>query len=329
MTNDPGTLGPDPDDLAAEVRRRLHEAVADVRPASDALDRLRVAVPVRRRRRRAATFGAAGLVAVLLVGTPVLRTVVTGDDSKSNVGGIRSSSSAVNATEPLPGPSEGVSAGLPGGAGQSHPASRGGTPTTGSGASIAPSSGQSAGATTGQTALPATSAPPTETVPPVKPVPACLTTDLLGEDAHLGPVGSDGLAYGVLQVRSNAAKDCQVAGPGVVVVVSPPGNPIVQVTVSQHASGDEAVALPVPSSSAGGITLRRGQAYEFQFAWKPQAPGTDGTCGVGAPKAPVPALGYALATNDFNVAKVTLTSTCGGTVYRTDIYRTGEYPRVG
>ncbi|WP_406297447.1 DUF4232 domain-containing protein [Embleya sp. NBC_00888] len=329
MTNTPGTLGPDPDDLEAEVRRRLHAAVADVRPASDALDRLRVAVPARRRQRRVATLGAAGLAAALLIGTPVLRTVVDGGDgSKSNVGGIRSSSSAVNATEPLPGPSEGMSAGIPGGAGQSHPATRGGTPTSGSGASIAPTSGQSAGV--GQTVPPATSAPPSGSTPPAKPTPACATTDLSGEDARLGPIGADGLAYGVLQVRSNAAKDCQVTGPGVVSVVSPPGNPIVQVTVLQHKAGDDAAALPVlPETSGTVIVLRPGQEYEFQFAWKPQAPGADGTCAADSPKASVPALGYALIANDFNVAKVTLTPTCGGTVYRTDIYRTGAYPRVG
>ncbi|MFF7247623.1 DUF4232 domain-containing protein [Embleya sp. NPDC008237] len=328
MTNDPGTLGPDPDDLAAEVRRRLHAAVADVRPSSDALDRLRVAVPARRRQRRVATLGAAGLVAALLVGTPVLRTAVDGGgDSKSNVGGIQSSSSPVNVTEPLPGPSEGMSAGIPGGAGQSHPPTRGGTPTNGSGASTAPTSGQSAG--TGQSAPPASSAPPSETAPPAKPTPACLTTDLSGEDARLGPVGADGLAYGVLQVRSNARKDCQVTGPGVVSVGSPPGNPIVQVTVHQHTAGDGAAGLPLlPESTGTVITLRPGQAYEFQFAWQPQVPAADGRCAPDAPKAPVPALGYALVANDFNVAKVALTPTCGGTVFRTDIYRTGDYPRA-
>ncbi|GCD97163.1 hypothetical protein [Embleya hyalina] len=329
MKNDPGTLGPDPDDLAAEVRRRLHQAVSDVQPAPDALDRLRAAVPARRRQRRMATLGAAGLAAAILVGTPVLRTAVTGgEDSRSNVGGVHPSSSVVNATEPLPGPSDGVSAGLPG-AGQTRPASRGSSPTSGSGSSTAPTGGQTAGTGTGQSVPPSSSVSPSETAPPVKPPPACRTVDMSGEDARLGPVRADGLAYGVLQVRSNAAKDCVVTGPGVVVVVSPPGNPIVQVTVVQAPSPDAATALPVPSSSAQGITLRPGQAYEFQFAWKPQPPGADGTCAADAPKAPVPALGYALAADDFNVAKVTLTPTCGGTVYRTDIYRTGEYARVG
>ncbi|WP_406284975.1 hypothetical protein [Embleya sp. NBC_00896] len=331
MTNDPGTLGPDPDDLAEEVRRRLHEAVADVRPASDALDRLRVAVPARRRQRRVAVLGAAALAAALLLATPVLRTAGNSGDNPSStkLGGVNASSPVDAATELPPAAHDGMSAGVPGASGHSSPATHSGAPTTGAGGSIAPTNGQNAGSGTGQPQTSASSAPPSESPAPPKPVPACLTNELFGEDARLGPVGTDGLAYGVLQVRSNARKDCRVAGPGVVTVFSPPGNPVVQVSVVQHVAGDAATRLPQPVSSESGITLKSGQVYEFQFAWQPQAPGADGTCAADAPKAPVPALGYALAAGDFNVARVTLTPTCGGTVYRTDIYRTGQHPRVG
>jgi hypothetical protein len=328
VTNDRGTLGPEPDDLAEEVRRRLHEAVAEVRPAPDALDRLRVAVPARRRRRRAAMIGTAGLAAALIVATPMLRTAADSDGSpRSNISRTNSSAAVQNVTDPLPTPDGGVSAGVPGDLDHSAPPSGQAVTPTGTGGSVAPTGGQSG---TGHSAPPATapasSAPPAST-PPAPP--ACQATELFGEDALLGALGPDGLAYGVLQVRSNAAKDCVVAGPGVVVVASPPGNPVVQVSVVQHVRGDVAKSLPEPASSTSGITLKRGQSYEFQFAWQPLAPGADGTCAADAPQAPVPALGYTLASGDFNVAKVALTSTCGGTLYRTDIYRTGEHPRVG
>lgn len=338
MTNDPGTHGPTPDELADEVRRRLHAAVSDVRPSSDALDRLRAAVPARRRQRRVAILGAATLAALVLAGTPLLRTAVDADDgSESNLGRTN-----VTLTETSPVTMEpsssvgGVSAGVPGTVDSAEPSPPGEVlpvVTT----SSAPPPTVEPSAPPEQTVTPPLSAssspPPTPTTPapvPTKPPPVspCQATDLFGEDAHLGTVGADGLAYGVLQVRSNASRDCAVAGPGAVVVVSPPGNPIVQVSVVEHVDGDVATQLPEPASSVGGITLKKGQAYEFQFAWQPQAPGADGTCGVDAPPAPVPALGYTLVSGDFNVANVTLTSTCGGTLYRTDIYRTGEHPRV-
>jgi hypothetical protein len=337
VTNDPRTLGPDPDNLAQEVRRRLHEAVADVQPAPDALERLRVAVPARRRRRRAATAGAIGLAAALIVGTPVLRTAVhTGDSTESNVGQTNATKSVVGDAHPTSVSGDGLTVGGAGAVGQSAaPTARSAPPTAGSTAAPTTTtspSGQSTAstqptvpATTAATSAPATSAQP----PAPPPTPACQAVDLIGEDALLGPVGANGLAYGVLQLRSAAAKDCVVSGPGVVVVSSPPGNPVVQVSVVNHTRGDVATGLPEPAASAPGITLKRGQTYEFQFAWQPQAPREDGTCAVDAPPAPVPALGYTLASGDFNVAKVTLTSTCGGTLYRTDIYRTGDYPRAG
>jgi len=335
VTNDPGTHGPHPDDLADEVRRRLHAAVSDVRPSSDALDRLRAAVPARRRQRRVATFGVATLAALVLAGTPVLRTAVDTDGgSESNIGKTNSTAIETTPVTVEPTAEGGVSAGVPGTVDSVEPtpddvvpvATTSGTPTQAS-----PTTEPSAPPSPEETVVPPVIEPPTRTPPPTKPPPApsCQATDLFAGDARLGAVGADGLAYGVLQVRSNASHDCAVAGPGVVVVVSPPGNPIVQVSVVEHVAGDVATALPAPASSAGGITLARGQAYEFQFAWQPQPPGADGTCGVDAPPAPVPALGYTLVSGDFNVAKVTLTSTCGGTLYRTDIYRTGEHPRVG
>ncbi|MYV98863.1 hypothetical protein [Streptomyces sp. SID3343] len=336
MTNDPRTSGPDPDDLAEAVRRRLHEAVADVRPAPDALDRLRVAVPARRRRRRATTTGAIGLAAALIVAAPMLRTATQPDDTaESNVG-------QTNATKPVEGDArpaptnDGLTVGGAGAVGQSVPPSRPpASPTAGATASPTPTtspSGQSTASTqpTVPVTAPPTSAPPASSAPPPPPPPpACQTTDLIGEDARIGTLGANGLAYGVLQLRNAAAKDCAVSGPGVVVVSSPPGNPVVQVSVVDHVRGDVATALPQPVSSASGITLKHDQTYEFQFAWQPQAPREDGTCAVDAPPAPEPALGYTLASGDFTVAKVRLTPTCGGTLYRTDIYRTGDYPRVG
>jgi len=334
VTNGPGTHGPHPDDLADEVRRRLHAAVSDVRPSSDALERLRAAVPARRRQRRVATFGAATLAALLLAGTPVLRTAVDTDGgSGSNIG--KTNSTAIETTpDPVEPTSEGgVSAGVPGTVDSVEPTPDDVVPisTASTTPPPEPQTAEPSATPPEETVTPSASESPTPTPSPTKPPPAplCQATDLFAGDARLGAVGTDGLAYGVLQVRSNASRDCSVAGPGVVVVVSPPGNPIVQVSVVEHVAGDVATALPEPASSAEGITLTRGQAYEFQFAWQPQPPGADGTCGVDAPPAPVPALGYTLASGDFNVAKVTLTSTCGGTLYRTDIYRTGKHPRVG
>ncbi|NUU24764.1 MAG: hypothetical protein HOV68_25160, partial [Streptomycetaceae bacterium] len=282
MNEDPGLGGGRPDDeLPAQLRRRLHDAVADISPAPDALDRLRDAVPARRRRRRAVMMTTAATVVVLAVATPMVRTMVITDQNTQNSG---------NGTETLPNTAPGADTGD---AGEETDDDGGGTLGIGSVGGIAgsggarPSPSQQPAAspsatpssvlpsfapsylpglplpTDGVTAASASAAPSASTPPPV---PACTVDDLeQGTGTHLGQAGSDGIAYGVVEIRNISKRDCSVTGQVNVMVASPPGNPPIQVSVKVHQQGDPAVRLPEVSATTGPLTVRQGATYEFQF----------------------------------------------------------------
>lgn len=340
-----------PDGLPFELRRRLNDAVADIRPAPDALDRLRAAVPARRRRRRSMVMTTVGTVAVLAIATPVVRTVVITDQATQNSG---TQSDVAQGDDDNQGDDDGK-----GGSGGNN-----GHGSLGSGASGEDDSAgsrpaaSSANTATAPTALPtfgliptpppvdpiATAGPsvtPTTatatvgpTGAPTPPAPACTVNDLeQGPGTVLGAPGADGIAYGVVEIRNTSRHDCAIGGPGNVIVAAPPGNPPIQVSIMVHQSSDPAVRLPEVAAPGGPLTVRRGATYEFQFAWQPTAgTGVDGSCTPGdnppGPPPPVPALGYALADGGVKLAEVRLTAACGGVVYRTDVYLSGAYPRA-
>lgn len=353
MNDDRGMGGlPDEtsDGLPDELRRRLADAVAGIRPAPDALDRLREAVPARRRRRRATALTAVATVAVLGIATPMVRTVVI-DDKTTQQSGTQSGSAPGVETAPA-GDTDGdprnfadsrgaigiVGGGTTGGARS--------TPTVGPTAT-ASAAAPSAGATPrpDDSAAPGRQEPSvapttaTGTVGPTAsasapPAPACTIPDLVQVVNELGKPGADGVTYGVVEVRNIAKHDCTIVGSGHVMVASPPGNPPIQVSVKVHEAGDAASRLPEVAAATGPLTLRPGSSYEFQFAWQPTAgTGVNGSCTPGdnppGPPPPEPALAYALADGDVTVAEVRLSAACGGVVYRTLVYATGAYPRVG
>ncbi|UGQ09059.1 hypothetical protein LO772_19010 [Yinghuangia sp. ASG 101] len=340
------------DGLPDELRRRLADAVSEIRPAPDALDRLREAVPARRRRRRATALTAVATVAVLGIATPMVRTVVINDKTTQQSG---SNSESADAADTAPAgdsdedprnnfsDSRGAIGALNGGAVNGGPKST---------ATIAPSAAPSAAAPSAgstpppdETAdpgrLPPTVEPTTATgtvgptaSPSASPAPACTISDLVQVSNELGRPGSDGVTYGVLEVRNIANRDCTIVGSGHVMVASPPGNPPIQVSVKVHEAGDPASRLPEVAAATGPLTLRPGASYEFQFAWQPTAgTGVNGSCTPGdnppGPPPPEPALAYALADGDVTLAEVRLSAACGGVVYRTKVYATGTYPRVG
>ncbi|MGW0659264.1 hypothetical protein [Streptodolium elevatio] len=344
-----------PDDgLPFELRRRLNDAVSDIRPAPDALDRLRAAVPARRRRRRAMVLTTVGTVAVLAVATPVVRTAVITDQTTQKSGTQADADSGENDVENANGngaddDGEGNKDGH-GSLGSSSSGKADGdnppasvstlntplTPTALPTFGLIPTPPASVpSATAGPTITPttatATVGPTGATTPP--PAPACTVNDLeQGPATVLGSPGADGIAYGVVEIRNTSRRDCSIGGPGNVMVAAPPGNPPIQVSVIVHQSSDPAVRLPEVAAPTGPLTVRKGAAYEFQFAWQPTAgTGAGGSCTPGdppGPPPPVPALGYALADGGVKLAEVRLTAACGGVVYRTDVYLSGAYPKA-
>lgn len=360
MNEDPGAAGGRsddgmPDGLPFELRRRLNDAVSDIRPAPDALDRLRAAVPARRRRRRAMVLTTVGTVAVLAVATPVVRTAVITDQTSQKSGTQADADSGEDVENADGNGADDDGRGGNDGHGSLGSSSSGKDDDDNSRPSVSPlttpatptslptfgliptppAPGQptaTAGPTVTPTTATATVGPTGATTPP--PVPACTVNDLeQGPATVLGSAGSDGIAYGVVEIRNTSRRDCSIGGPGNVMVATAPGNPPIQVSVIVHQSSDPAVRLPEVAAPTGPLTVRKGAAYEFQFAWQPTAgTGVGGSCTPGdnppGPPPPVPALGYALADGGVKLADVRLTAACGGVVYRTDVYLSGAYPKA-
>lgn len=345
-----GLPGGPSDGLPDELRRRLGDAVADIRPAPDALDRLREAVPARRRRRRATALTAVATVAVLGIATPMVRTVVIDDKTTQQSGSDSGTTpaaelSATGDADDDPrnfADSRGPVGAMSGGSATGGPKT---TPSVAPSATVPPIA-PTAGLTPPPADPDATQVPPTvvpttatgtvgpTASPSASPAPACTIPDLIQVSNDLGRPGSDGITYGVVEVRNVAKRDCTIVGSGHVMVASPPGNPPIQVSVKVHEAGDPASRLPEVAAATGPLTLRPGASYEFQFAWQPTAgKGVNGSCTPGdnppGPPPPEPALAYALADGDVTVAEVKLSAACGGVVYRTQVYASGAYPRVG
>lgn len=342
MNEDPGrpggSSGEFPDGLSEEVRRRLHDAVADIQPAPGALERLRVAVPARRRRRRAAGATALATVAVLAIATPVVRTAVLSDQTSQKSAKTSSQSSAGGGqNDQGENNDDQESRGTIGSSGVAGSDGNGG-------AKPRPTGGPQATATTTvviapvQPTLPVSTATASPTATATTTLPpgaqACEVKDLeQGSGTTLAAPGSDGIAYGVVEVRNVSRRDCAVAGAGIVLVAAAPGNPPVQVQVKFHEAGDLAVRLPSVAASTGPLTVKAGAAYEFQFAWLPtRGTGVNGSCTPGdspaGPPPPIPSLAYMLADGGVKMAEVPLTPACGGVVYRTEVYPVGAFPRA-
>ncbi|MCQ4084405.1 hypothetical protein NGB36_28445 [Streptomyces sp. RB6PN25] len=263
----------DPDGMADEhrendhdfdepaLRRLLHDAVRDIEPQPQALNRLRQAIPARRARRRQAMVGAAA--GVLLVGTavPVLVHTATG-------GGL----DTANTTNASASQTIGTGRGGQGGnelGGDSGAAA--GTLGSDSGASGATGGGKPSASASD--ASPGTGAAPSGTL--AAALPLCARAQLGNGSAQTAVPDSQGRVYGSFTVLNTSNISCTVAGGDQITVAGEGGTDASKIRVVDHTAGDPATGLP--GSAALPLILAPGKGYKVEFAWIPAAGG--GTTG--------------------------------------------------
>lgn len=253
-----GTPQGEPDELA--LRRMLKQAVREIEPGDDALERLRHAVPARRARRRQAVVGMAA--AALFIGTAVPALVhVAGSqgdsDARPSIAG--NSEDARHDTEPGPG------SGGSGGGGQSSGKEKGGStkPKDKKGKEKDKGEdGKKGGATAGETGGPED---PSGTEAASSPV--CEAAQLAAT-GNAGTAEENGRVYGTFRVVNTSGSSCTVEGAGAVTATAQGAADPAKITVVDHTAGD-ASGLPDPATEISGLVLKPGAAYEVRFAWVP------------------------------------------------------------
>ncbi|WP_189928888.1 hypothetical protein [Streptomyces sulfonofaciens] len=261
---DPGTWpsGPDEsgenDGLGADeqaLRRLLREAVKEVGPGEQSLERLRRAVPARRARKRQALVGAAAAVVLLGTAVPALihvsnsrgaghdRTAVAGHD-QDVPGGTGHGKEADGGRQ---------GAGQPSGSGHSkHDGAAHGSHGHGTG------DAGSAGSPDPENTLAARS-------------PGCVASALGNAQASVGPPDAEGKVYGSFRVSNVSGSDCTVDGAGTVATLAQGAADPARITVVDHTAGDPATGLPAPADQPAQLILAPGQSYQVEFAWVPSA----------------------------------------------------------
>ncbi|KOG57903.1 hypothetical protein ADK75_00370 [Streptomyces virginiae] len=340
-----------------ELRILLRGAVEGLQPSTDALERLRHAVPARRtRNRRAAFVGAAA--AVLLAGSAIPTVLhlsgagseaddhpamaghgeAAGDrreahasDPHQNGFGDRPRSSRSFGDVPAIGGVTGqpdAPVGSPAGGQTAGP--------SGTGTTAGP--GGSGGSAMGSGPMPPVAAPG---------VPGC-GADQLGVVGSSRPPENDGRVYGSFRVANVSTQACAVNGQDTVTAAPAAGTGTASgpaVAVVGHTAGDPATGLlPDPSAASAALVLPPNTAYEVRFAWVPSgetcAPGNpDGggkppqtdsagtSAGAGSGIASDPGAGAGQTPSGVAVShtpqpgaattQTTILEACGGTVYRT------------
>ncbi len=339
-----------------ELRILLRGAVEGLQPSTDALERLRYAVPARRtRNRRAAFVGAAA--AVLLAGSAI-PTVL----HLSGAGGAAADHPAMAGHGEAAGDRREAHASDPhqNGFGDRPRSSRsfGDVPAIGGATGQpdapagSPAGGQTAGpsgtGTTAGTSGSGGSAMGSGPLPPVAApgVPGC-GADQLGVVGSARPPENDGRVYGSFRVANVSTQACAVNGQDTVTAAPAAGSGTGSgsaVAVVGHTAGDPATGLlPDPSAASAALVLPPNTAYEVRFAWVPSgetcAPGPDvggkppqtdsaGTsAGAGSGVASDPGAGSGQTPPGVAVShtpqsgaattQTTIPEACGGTVYRT------------
>ncbi|MFF5448971.1 hypothetical protein [Streptomyces sp. NPDC012888] len=349
---EPNKQDPGAEDLA--LRELFHGAVADLRPADDALDRLRHAVPRRRARKRQALVGAAAAVVLVGTGVPALIQLTDGPDGSrratavaghgQDAGQTGDDPSDPNMARPggkvkaskSPAKDKGDTGGT---AGQTPPPAGQQPPPTGT----TVGGGSAATGGTGGTGGSTDDGRPSGPMPPAAPptTPAC-RADQLGAVAEARTPDADGKVYGKFRITNRSARDCVVNGAGAVsaAVASGP-SASAPVPVVQHSADGPATGLPA-YSSLPSLLLSPNSSYEVRFAW---VPGADG-CAAATPPAVPPAgaedaqgadTGGSAASGATGVqithtadpgaptSRTVVPSACpGGTVYRTGIIPVGD-----
>jgi hypothetical protein len=260
----------DEDPLGAALRDRLHQAVGEVRPAPDSLNRLRRAVPQRRTLRRRAYGGAAVAASLALVGLTALHSLGPDGSASAETG---------PAGQLLPG---------------AHPS------TTGNGLGGTATGTAVPGGATADSSTYATHShqPGTVLVPlpsgGVTTLPAgathsaasaalaeCTRGQLGNGAAGVAPADSSGIVYGSFAISNVSTAPCKISSSGAIDVLSPVGTQTSRFAVAPHTAGDPAVALPSPDPSHPSVELGPGQTYVVDFAFVP-----GGTCASGSSAGP-------------------------------------------
>lgn len=258
--HDPTDLTSEPVDESAEeaaLRDLLHEAVRDLKPAADALDHLRRAVPARRQHRRQALAGSAA--AALLIGTAV-PALIHAADSGRRTGAAPATVASTHAAQP----DEDGHVDVWGTTGDSGQPDR-------------------THDSTGPDRLPPTAGsdgPSSPVTSPGGPVvantPAC-TGDQLGQgSSSAGSLDAGGRAFGWFRVANVSGASCAVpAGPAQVKVIAVGHADLSRITVVDHTSDDPATELPVRPAGTP-LVLAPGERYEVDFVWVPADAGPGG-----------------------------------------------------
>ncbi|MER7759995.1 hypothetical protein [Streptomyces sp. NPDC097619] len=263
--------GRGPEDEPA-LRLLLQGAVDGLKPSDGALERLRIAVPARRARKRQALVGVSA-AAALLVGITVPALLRggpdgSGSDDRSAIAGhgeqaLRSGSPEGGITpdltwpglpDPTPRASRpGQRDEKPGGGTGGHPGTDPRDPDTVSGG------------------VPGTVGGGTGPLPPEvgDPVPICEADQLGVALQETRDPDADGKVYGTFRITNVSQGDCRVGGAGTFAAVASGAADPSRITVVEHTVGDPATGLPGPGAETPGLVLAPNGGYEVRFAFVP------------------------------------------------------------
>ncbi|MEV0846388.1 hypothetical protein AB0J21_11020 [Streptomyces sp. NPDC049954] len=243
----------DLDELA--LRRLLQSAVGGIEPSTASLDRLRVAVPARRARKRQALVGVAA--AALLLGTaiPAAVHVVSAPAGEDDTAIAGSSQDARD---------------HPAGSGSPRDGHRAGPGPRHSGDSGEDGTDESGEGKHGGKGAPSGIPEPTSSAA-LAAAPACAATQLGDTVANSGSPGPDGTVYGSFRVANVSGKGCTVDSPGQLNATAHGAAARTVIQVVEHTAGDPAGRLPAPSAAVPAMVLAPGASYEVRFAYVPKA----------------------------------------------------------
>ncbi|MGA5702043.1 hypothetical protein [Peterkaempfera bronchialis] len=263
------------DAVEREIRAMLRNAVDELQPTPDALQRIQRAVPQRRARRLQAWVGSAAVLLLAVAAVPALRTAA----GSQNQG-------RVSAAGPVQDPDRGGSGPSPSwGDGATPPAALPlpGTTTLAPGVGVRDPSGGSSAISTepamGQSVPAAPDGWPinSEQSSPKgsADAPVCRSAQLGAGTTRVESADSSGKVYGSFLVVNSSVESCVIDGAGTVWVSAATGTDASRVPILVHTGGDPATGLPDPSTGSDRLLLQPGAGYQVRFGWVPD--GSNGT----------------------------------------------------
>ncbi|CAM5524630.1 hypothetical protein SAVIM338S_04007 [Streptomyces avidinii] len=269
------------------LRDLMLGAVGGIKPAGDALERLRHAVPARRARKRQTLVAAAAAALLVGAGVPAALHVSgagsgttdhpamaghaqQGGNTEGGSSDPHQNGSGTTPRPPARSPGAQESAGGVIGAAPSAPTE----PLPGGGTNAGPTGGSvvlpGGSGFTGGVMLP----------PPAAPGVATCTAEQLGVSGGSRAPEADGKVYGSFKVTNVSVRGCTVVGPDTL-TAAPAGAPgsgkdasgAPAVAVVEHTAGDPAKGLPDPSADVPLVLLAPNAGYEVRFAWVPSEQG--------------------------------------------------------